>query len=57
MAAFKAKGVGSARAVLSLPDGNAWNVEIGTYAGKDLDFTGYAVCGEAEAFVRGSSSG
>jgi hypothetical protein len=42
---FKTKGIGSARAVMSLPDDNLWKVEIATYAGKALEMTGYAVCG------------
>ncbi|MDX6586643.1 MAG: hypothetical protein QOI31_1116 [Solirubrobacterales bacterium] len=42
---FKTKGIGSARAVMSLPDDDLWKVEIATYAGKALEMTGYAVCG------------
>jgi hypothetical protein len=42
---FKSKGLGSVRAVRSVPDGDSWSVELATYAGKPLELTGYAVCG------------
>ena len=42
---FDVEGSGSFNPVRSQPDGARWESKFDTYFGKNLDFTGYVVCG------------